>query len=187
MTPQRLCEPGVGTLEVWPVPTTEQHLHEMLRDLFQHYWQDITFGPLLQGAAWELRTDRPPQKIVLYDGYLTVDFGCMHMHLCIGVHRGDPDSPTDPTLAQLRRTTRAEFFRRINRDNTPDTWGFRLFNGGGVQQITILFPSPFVSDDQQFYESPKWERLKLWDELRQRYLGLASETFDRSGHRMLYP
>jgi|RhiMetdeSRZDD1v2_1073273.scaffolds.fasta_scaffold610809_2 hypothetical protein len=186
-SPQRIAEPGVGTLELWPVPTTEHLLCEILRDLFEYHWQDITFGPLLQGAAWELRTDCPPHNVVLHDGYLTIDFGRMHVHLCIGAHRGDPDCPTDPTLARQRRTARAEFFRRVNRDGTPDTWGFRMFNGQGDQQITILFPNPFVSEEQQFYDTPRWERLKLWDQIRKRYLELESEIFDRSGRRMLYP
>ena len=146
MTPQRVLEPGVGILDLWPIATTVERLYTILRDLFEHHWQDITFGPLLQGAAWELRSDRPPHKVVLQDGYLTVDFGRMHMHLCIGVHRGDPDCRTDPTLARQRQTARAEFFRRINRDGTPDTWGFRMFNGQGDQQITF-FPirsSPMI-------------------------------------------
>lgn len=185
--PQRVSEKGVGTLEVWPIPPTEELLHAILRDLFAHHWTEITFGPLIQGAAWELRTDKPPHKMVLHDGYLTIDFGLTHMHLCIGPHRGDPYFPTDSTLARQRQTVRAEFFRRINRDGTPDTWGFHMYNGQGEQQITILLPNPFVSDELQFYEAPQWERLQLWDEVRKRYLNLEPEAFDRSGRRMLYP
>jgi len=80
MTPQRVLEPGIGILDLSPRATTEERLYTILRDLFEHHWQDIAFGPLMQGAAWELRTDRPPHKVVLHNGYLTVDFGRMHMH-----------------------------------------------------------------------------------------------------------
>jgi len=29
-----------------------RHLEELLRDLFEKHWDKITFGPLIQGAAW---------------------------------------------------------------------------------------------------------------------------------------
>jgi len=180
-------EPGVGTLEVWALEPSEEVLHTLLRDLFTNHWRDITFGPLVQGAAYELRAPGEPRKITLLDGYLTVDWGGTHFHLCIGQTRGHPDSPTDPLLARHRRTHRAELYRRINRDGTPDTWGLRLFNGKGEQQITVLFPNPFLTEDLAFADQPDWTRLHLWDHVRETYLGMPPDDRDRSGRRMVHP
>ena len=56
----------------------------------------------------------------------------------------------------------------------------RLFNGAGEQQITIMLPSPFLSDDQQLLPAADWSRLALWDHLRQKYLGLDPDPIDRA-------
>ena len=186
-TPRQVHEPGVGTLDLWALPPHEPLLFRLLSDLFQNHWQEITFGPLLQGSAWEISPHAPPERVVLHDGYLTVDFGRLHFHLCIGEHHGEPDAPTPLALAHQRRTARAELFRRINRDGAPDTWGLRLFNGGGEQQLTVLLPNPFLTAALQFRDTPDWSRLHLWDTLRQEYLDLGPDDFDRSGHRMIYP
>ena len=180
-------DPGVGRLEIWPLDPAEELLHGLLRELFENHWQDLTFGPLIQGAAWEITVRNPPKKIVLLDGYLTVDFGDVHFHVCIGAHREEPDVPTDPELAQHRRTQRAEFMRRLNRDGTPDLWALRLYNGKDEQQMTILLPNPFVSKDLTSLEPPDWSRLGLWDHLRRKYLGIEPDERDRSGQRMIYP
>ena len=180
-------EPGVGRLEIWPLDPSEAILRDLLTQLFQHHWHEITFGPLIQGAAWEITAQRPPHKITFLDGYLTVDFGDLHFHLCIGEHRGELDAPTDPALARHRRTSRAEFMRRINRDGTPDLWAIRLFNGKDEQQISILLPNPFLSKDLKFLAQPAWSRLALWDKLRRQYLGIEPAKRDRSGKRMIYP
>ena len=187
MPAETVHEPGTGTLEVWPLDPTEHVLYRLLAELFERHWAQITFGPLIQGAAWEIRATAPPEKLVLHDGYLTVDLGGTHFHLCIGEHRGDPGRETPPDLARKRRTGRAEFFRRINTDGTPDTWGLRLINGQGEQQLTVLLPNPFVTDDQQFRHQPDWSQLALWDQLRLDHLGLPPDDRDRSGTRMLYP
>ncbi len=141
-------------LEVWALEPSEEVLHTLLRDLFTNHWRDITFGPLVQGAAYELRAPGEPTKITLLDGYLTVDWGGTHFHLCIGQTCGHPDSPTDSLLAEHRRTQRAELYRRINRDGTPDTCVLRIFNGKGDQQITVLFPNPFLTEDLTFADQP---------------------------------
>jgi len=179
-------EAGVGTLELWPLSPTPPVLERLLRFLFEEHWQEITFGPLIQGSAWELRSVARP-RLFLHDGYLTVDFEPSHFHLCIGPHCGDPGAPTPAALAAERRTSRAELFRRINRDGTPDTWGGRLFNGAQEQQITVLFPNPFVSDGNRFLDPPDWSRLKLWNDVRRMFLGLPEDASDRAGRRMIYP
>jgi hypothetical protein len=184
--PARIHEEGVGSLDIWPLPSAELFIERLLRWLFEEHWQEIIFGPLLQGSAWEMRAEAPP-RLLLSDGYLTTDLGTSHFHLCIGPHIGDADSPTPPALARRRRTNRVELFRRINRDGTPDTWGLRLFSGGGDQQMTVLFPNPFVSEDATFTVPPDWSRLRLWNDVRREFLDIGPDEFDRSGQRMVYP
>jgi hypothetical protein len=180
-------EPGLGTLEVWDLEPRAEVLEPLLTELFRGHWPEITFGPLIQGAAWELTATGPPARIGMQDGYLTVDFGPMgHFHLCIGEHRGEPGHPTPPALAAHRRTKRAELYRRINRDGTPDSWGLRLFNGSDEEQLTILFPNPFLTRDHRF-RAPDWSALALWDRVRKRWLGLDPDPRDRSGQRLAHP
>ena len=83
-------------------------------------------------------------------------------------------------LVRLRRTARAELYRRLNPDHQPTSWGFRLFNGGGQQQITILLPNPHLDEHQQYEKQPNWSRLYLWDRLRAKYLGQAEDATDRT-------
>src|SRR5262244_3083771 len=110
-------------------------------------WNKITFGPLIQGAAWEIRAPHPPTHIGMLDGYLTVAFGVSHFHLCIGPHKGPPIDPAPEALAHHRRTARAELYRRLDKSGAPVSWGLRLFNGHREQQTTILLPNPFLAPD----------------------------------------
>ncbi len=178
--PRTAVEPGMGTLEVFPLDTSEETLFALLRDIFENYWQVIRFGPLIQGAAWEIRAPGAPSRVVLSDGYLTVDFGVWHFHICIGRHRGSPKNPVDPGLATHRRTARAELYRQLKADGTPNFWGLRLFNGKDEQQLTVFLPNPYLSDDDRVLATPDWSRLAMWDHLRKRYLGLEPEERDRS-------
>jgi hypothetical protein len=181
--PERVTDPDGAVVEILPLPTDEASLEELLRDLFEHHWDKITFGPLIQGAAWEIRGPHAPTHIGMLDGYLTVAFGVSHFHLCIGPHRGSPNNPTPELLARHRRTARAELYRRLDRSGAPVSWGLRLFNGHDEQQTTILFPNPFLSlDSDKVLKTPDWSRLDLWDRLRSRWLGLTErDPFDRSG------
>ena len=45
-----------------------------------------------------------------------------------------------------------------------------MWNGFGEQMTTVFLPNPFLSDEQKIPE-PQWERLRLWYELREKYLG----------------
>lgn len=71
---------------------------------------------------------REPQAvepaIAMFDGYVTVDFGRWHFHLCIGEHRA-----SGAELGRIRRCARAELYRRIGADGAPVSWGLRMFNG----------------------------------------------------------
>lgn len=179
-------EPGNGTLEIFPLQPDEAALTALMTELFRDHWDKIHFGPLIQGAVFEIKVTQPPQRIGMLDGYLTVDFGVWHFHLCIGEHKGSKTRPVDPELARHRRTGRAEFYRRLNPDGTVGSWGIRLFNGKGENQIYIFLPNPFLTDEMKFRQEPDWSRLALWDDLRQRYLGLPPDPKDRSGRTMFH-
>jgi hypothetical protein len=180
---ERIVDPDGATVEVFPLPTDEANLLELMRDLFANHWDDITFGPMVQGAAWEMRAAQAPSKLGVLDGYLTVAFGVPHFHICIGEHKGPHNNPVSPELAHHRRTARAELYRRLKRDGTPVSWGVRLFNGKNEQQITVLLPNPYLDrETDKILRKPDWSRLYLWDQLRARWLGQAEpDPLDRSG------
>lgn len=181
--PRIVVEPGVGRLEIFPFEPTEETLYRLFSDLFSNHWNEFIFGPYIQGAVFEIKAPNAPTRISLNNGYLTVDFGPWHFHLCIGEYTGSPQNPIDPELARQRRTARAEFYRRLNADGSPGSWGMRLFNGKGEQQITIFLPNPFYSNEMQRLDAPDWSRLALWDKLRRQYLGLEPDPKDRSATR----
>jgi nitrile hydratase accessory protein len=180
--PVVLDELGMGRLEPFPLPTDEPTLLSMLRELFENWWDVIRFGPLLQGAVYEIKLGRPPDRISMLDGYATVDLGDWHFHVCIGEHRGVPGDGVEPELARIRRCSRAELYRMIH-DDAPVSWGFRMYNGADEQQLTVLLPNPFLDADQQVSESPNWDALACWDRLRERFLGLPPDRRDRSARR----
>lgn len=172
---------GTGRIETFPLPTDQEVLFGLLKELFATHWSEIVFGSMIEGAVFEIRTDQPPSKIALFDGYLTVEFdGRWHLHVCIGAHEGAPRFPTPPEVARHRRTARAEFYRLLNSDDTPRSWGLRLFNGGGEQQLTVFFPNPFLGENDTVLKEPDWSRLAMWDDFRRRYLGLEPDPRDRS-------
>ncbi|BAI71419.1 hypothetical protein AZL_007810 [Azospirillum sp. B510] len=174
-------EPGMGRVEIFPLPTDQDLLLALLKDAFEVWWRDIVFGTLVQGAVFEIRAPNAPRKVSLFDGYLTVDFGAWHFHVCIGSHRGTPRNPVDPELARIRRTARAEMYRVLGSDGAPRSWGLRLFNGKGDQQMTLFFPNPFLGENDRILKEPDWSRLSMWDRFRERYLGLMPDPLDRSG------
>jgi len=180
--PRVVEEPGMGRVEIFPLATDEPALFALIKHLFETYWQTIFFGTLIQGAAWEVKAPGPPRKIGLLDGYATVDFGAWHFHLCIGETKGVGAAPTPPALARHRRCARAELYRMLNpRNGAPNSWGLRLFNGAGEQQMTVFLPNPFLGDDGRPLRTPRWERLTAWDDLRQRCLNLGPDPADRTG------
>ena len=183
--PQRSTEADGSVMEVFALPTDQASLEELLRDLFENHWQEITFGPIIQGAAWEMQAASAPTHIGVLDGYITIAFGAPHFHLCIGEHKGTGGRPASAELARHRRTARAEMYRLLDGDGHPISWGIRLFNGKDEQQITVLLPNPFLSPHhEKILESPDWSRLALWDRLRAHWLGLTEpDPLDRSARR----
>lgn len=168
-------EPNRGRLEVWPLPCDESFLWHLLKGLFEEHWDKIRFGPLIPGAAWEVRAPNAPTRVTLNNGYLTIDFGPWHFHLCIGEYNG-----VEPELARQRRTAHVELYRKLNKANQPISWGLSLYNHDGVQQMTVLLPNPLLTPEQRIAKSPDWSRLALWDDLRKEHLGLDPEAVDRS-------
>src|SRR5882724_10766941 len=96
---ERVTDPDGAIVEILPLPSDEASLEELLRDLFEKHWDKIIFGPLIQGAAWEIRAPHAPTHVGMLDGYLTVAFGASHFHLCIGAHKGPRNNPTPEALA----------------------------------------------------------------------------------------
>jgi hypothetical protein len=180
--PTRVTEADGSVMEVFALPTDAASLEAILRDLFENHWQEITFGPIIQGAAWEMQAQAAPAHIGVLDGYITIAFGSPHFHICIGEHKGGPGFPVTEELARHRRTARAELYRLLDDHGAPVSWGLRLFNGKSEQQITVLLPNPFLSPkNDKVLKQPDWSRLALWDALRARWLGLnAPDPLDRS-------
>ncbi len=61
--PQRVTDPDGHLVELFPLPTDMASLERLLRDLFETYWRAITFGPIIQGAAWEMRAAQAPTYV----------------------------------------------------------------------------------------------------------------------------
>src|SRR5919206_3033725 len=102
VAPQRVTDPDGAVVEVFPLPTDEASLEALLRDLCEKRWQEIVFGPIIQGAAWEIRAPHAPTYVGMLDGYLTVAFDASHFHLCIGPTKGPKHDPTAAGLARHR-------------------------------------------------------------------------------------
>lgn len=173
----------MGILEVFPLDTSECFLFALCKDIFEHHWPSIHFGILIQGAAWEIRAPNAPTRVSLLDGYLTVDFGAWHFHICIGPHKGSRHNPATSELAAWRRTKRAELYRHLDNEGAPVSWGLRLFNGKDEQQLAVFLPNPFLSDALKPLPEPDWKRLELWDHLRKTCLNLEGDPKDRSARR----
>lgn len=112
--PTIVRNPDGSTAEYFDIALAPGHLERLFRELFEEHWREIIFGPCIQGAVFELRLTEKPKKVTMLDGYLTVDVGPWHFHLCIGEHK---QAPT-PELARQRQTSRAVFFHEIRESST---------------------------------------------------------------------
>ena len=180
----RTTEQNHDDLEVFALPARPEVLLELLTTIFEDHWQHVRFGPLIQGAVYELAATAKP-RLSMLDGYLTIDLGGPHVHLCIGEQKGLPGHPVDPALAKRRRCAQIELQRQWI-EGAPRTWMMRMFNGDGDQMLTILLPNPFLSDDQRLLAEPDWSRLSLWDQLRGHYLDLPADPNDRLGDSFVH-
>src|SRR4051794_21593073 len=76
-------DPDGRDSELFDLPHDEASLLRLFRLLFEEHATEIVFGPCIQGAVFEIHVDEPA-NISMLDGYLTVDMGAWHFHLCIG-------------------------------------------------------------------------------------------------------
>ncbi|HZF41593.1 MAG TPA: hypothetical protein VE715_22430, partial [Blastocatellia bacterium] len=107
------------------------------------------------------------KKVSYLDGYLTVDLGHWHFHLCVGAHKGARSAE----LAAKRRVAKLAFFEtKGNRCIGGSSYGMRMWNGFGEQMTTVFLPNPRLSDEMKVLKEPQWDRLRLWFELRNRFL-----------------
>jgi hypothetical protein len=148
------------------VPVQGDRVERLMREIFAEHWASITAGPIIEGAAFEIRFTAAP-TLTMLDGYLTVDTGPWHFHLCVNDHR---DAPT-PELARIRRVGRAAFVRTDGGRCAPMSWSVVLWNGRGEQMITVHFPNPYFDADFKRQREPDWTRTALWEDLRRRYAG----------------
>jgi len=158
--------PGGTITEYDDISVEGDVVERLLTEVFSRHWAEVSAGPVIEGAAYEIRFTAPPTLSML-DGYLTVDVGAWHFHLCVGEHRG----AATPEQAAVRRVARAAFFHTDGGSCVPDSWGLRLWNGQGEQMITVYFPNPWLDDAQQRTREPRWEKTALWKGLRARYAG----------------
>jgi hypothetical protein len=165
--------------ELFDLPVDEPMLFRLFTLLFKEHFSELTFGPCIEGAVFEIHVDKPGELTML-DGYLTVDFGSWHFHLCLGEHRGLKAKPCPAELAQHRRVKRAALYRTRGGSCLPVSWGLRLWNGHDEQMITVFLPSPFLdATGHHRLREPDWSRLGLWDEIRREFLGLDADPRDR--------
>ncbi|MGX1197372.1 DUF7676 family protein [Parvibaculum sp. MBR-TMA-1.3b-4.2] len=175
-------EEGRVVEHIWSLPIEEAFLEKLLRDAFENHYHELTFGPLIPGAAYELKCPGKPERISMGGGYMTIHWGRGgHFHLCLGTNYGSAQSPNQPELIVQRRPSRAEFYRGLDKEGHPVTWGFRMFNGDATPQITLFFPNPFISDEDRVADKPDWSRLAMWAKFLPAYTGCEPDGLDRKG------
>jgi len=160
--------PDGSEISYTEIKPDETALVSFFKELFLSHWKEITFGPCLDGAVYEIRLTDPPKAVEYKDGYLTVDTGPWHFHLCVG-----RTSYFSEELAKKRQATRAAFFESRNRTCVPMSFGFRLWNGTGDQMISVFFPNPYLSEDMK-PGKPDWKRLELWRSMKANFSGDSS-------------
>src|SRR5262245_18586987 len=139
-----------GSITTYDTVSVEgDRIERLLSELFTQHWHAISAGPVMEGAAYAIRFIAPPVVLMLA-GYLTVDLGSWHFHLCVNDHAGAPT----PDQARGRRVARAAFFHTDGGSCVPGSWGLRLWNGYGEQMISVYFPNPWLDDAGERVREP---------------------------------
>src|SRR5262245_52284425 len=140
-------------------------LRPLMDDLFASHWAQIVVGPCLEGVVFEVRFEKAP-KVSYMDGYMTVDLGHWHFHMCVGPTK----SSKSEELCQKRPVAKAALFETRGVEHGR-SWGLRFWNGYSDQMATVFLPNPRLSDDMQCLKEADWSRLALYYQLRHRLLG----------------
>ena len=56
-----------STTEYTDISLEPGRLERLLRELFEVHWQQIVFGPCIQGAVFEIRLTAQPKKVAMLD------------------------------------------------------------------------------------------------------------------------
>jgi hypothetical protein len=148
---------------------SEPVLRRLADELFGNNWGRITVGPCIEGAVFEIQFTQAPE-IRISDGYLTVDLGSWHFHLCIGPHKGS----SSEELRKMRPVNKIAFFEHRGKGcGGGRSWGIRMWNGYGEQMTTIFLPNPNLTDNLRYVKTPDWSRLSLYYRLREQFLSEA--------------
>lgn len=166
------------------IPLAPGKMRRLSDMLFVENWSRIVVGPCVQGAVFEIRFTKAPD-IRYSDGYLTVDLGDWHFHICIEEHKGSRCEE----FRQKRPIAKAAFWeqRPLRKTNQCGcggrAWGLRFWNGYGEQMTSVFLPNPRLSDDMQILKEPDWSRLELYYRLRKEFLGEPMpEDFQAAAH-----
>lgn len=172
---KKIVENLDGTkIEYEYMDASAEMMEKLFRDLFENQWRQLRFGPCLQGAVFELVLTEKP-RVSMLDGYLTVNAGPWHFHLCVGkyeakvTHMEVKKDHLEEDAFQ-KRVNKAAFVRNLDGSLNPRSWGLRFWNGIGEQMITVFLPNPYLNDAMQRQKEPDWSKLELWDKLRKEYL-----------------
>lgn len=156
------------------IPLAPGKMRRLADQLFVDNWSHIVVGPCLQGAVFEIRFSQKPD-LRYSDGYITVDLGEWHFHLCVDEHKGSRSEE----LRLKRPIAKAAFWEQRSLRNSNQcgcggrAWGIRFWNGYGEQMTSVFLPNARLTDDMQILKEPEWSRLELYYRLRSEYLGEA--------------
>lgn len=158
-------------VEYFYMEPEQDKLFAFFKEVFNNHWNRVVVGPCVQGSVFEIRLTDKPKRITLHDGYLTVDTGPWHFHLCIGPTKGTSKNPTPPELAKIRQASKAGFFhmKTTGHSGLGGSWGWKMWNGADQQQVTIFFPNPWLTDAFKIRKEPDMSRLELWKKLKEKY------------------
>jgi len=142
-------------------------MKDLVDEVFVQNWKHIVVGPCIEGAVFEIVFKASP-KVGISDGYLTVDLGPWHFHLCISTHKGTASEE----LQRMRPVAKIGFFERRGKGCAGGrSWGLRMWNGYGEQMTTVFLPNPRLTDEMQLLKEADWNRLQLYYRLREKFLG----------------
>ena len=172
--PQRRTEPDGTPVDVFALPTDAQSLEALLRDLFENHWSEIVFGPIIQGAAFEIHVDR---RADAHRPARRLSHRRFRAHAFPRLHRRDerPAQPADAAGARActgaRRARSCIAASRNMRANVLEPAAVqRRGRAAARRAVAQSLPS---SGNGENSAGARLVAARLWDALRARWLGLA--------------